>query len=437
MRSYSSVGVGFGPANIAVAIALNEGFDKSCVESHRHIFFDSREEPSWHPGLLFDVSTMQISFLKDLVTMVNPTSEFTFLNYLKERDRMHEFINLRTFYPRRIEFDDYLRWASDKLSDFSRFNHEITEINLEDENNVESTGLIVTVKDKKSGREENVIADNIIVSDGGIPKWPRDIDQITANRIFHGSETLGKLEKYDLSREGDYIFHVVGSGQSSADIMDYLGDQYPNSRIILTHRSFSMRPEDDSHFVNELFMPDAVSMFQEMSQDARDSVIKDCWHTTHSGVTLDLLPKLYEKIYYDKARGRNRYSFNRFSEITGSYEVDNRTFTKIRNIHTGDIEEIDADFTILATGYQRPCPHPLLKSFDHLLGKIKDQTAYEINHNYRVKTKTETGFNIYMQGYAERTHGFSETLLSLMPERAAKIAAELVSTDNQSIKLVV
>ncbi len=378
---------------------------------------------------------MQISFLKDLVTMVNPTSEFTFLNYLKEQDRMHEFINLRTFYPRRIEFDDYLRWASDKLSDFSKFSHEVTEINLGDDCNVGSTGLLVTVKNKKSGREEKIITDNIIVSDGGIPKWPRDIDQTTANRIFHGSETLGKLEKYDLSREESYIFHVVGSGQSSADIMDYLGDQYPNSRIILTHRSFSMRPEDDSHFVNELFMPNAVSMFQEMSQDVRDSVIKDYWHVTHSGVTLDLLPKLYEKVYYDKASGRNRYSFNRFSEIIGGYEVDNRTLTKIRNIHTGEIEEIDADFTILATGYQRPCPHPLLRSFDHLLKKTEDQTAYEIDHNYRVKTEIETGFNIYMQGYAERTHGFSETLLSLMPERAAKIAAELVATDNQSRKL--
>jgi len=435
LRNYSSVGVGFGPANIAVAIALNETLYKSCTENYRHIFFDSREEPSWHPGLLFDVSTMQVSFLKDLVTMVNPTSEFTFLNYLKECGRIHEFINLRTFYPRRTEFDDYLRWASDKLSGFSKFNHEITEINLEDENSVGSTNLIVTVKDKKTGHEENIITDNIIVSDGGIPKWPRNIDQTTANRIFHGSETLGKLEKYDLIREKSYIFHVVGSGQSSADILDYLGEQYPNSRIILTHRSFSMRPEDDSHFVNELFMPDAISMFQGMPQDARDNVIKDYWHVAHSGVTLELLPKLYEKVYYDKASGRNRYSFNRFSEITGGYEVDNRTFTKIRSIYTGDIEEVEADFTILATGYQRPCPHPLLKSFDHLLAKIKDQTAYEIDHNYKVKTKTETGFNIYMQGYAERTHGFSETLLSLVPERAAKIAAGLASMDDQSIKL--
>ena len=424
MKHYNSVGIGFGPANIALAIAINEL--PNTTNSRDYIFFDSREEPSWHPGLLFDVSTMQISFLKDLVTMVNPTSEFTFLNYLKDKGRIHEFINLRTFYPRRTEFDDYLRWASSKLERYSKFNHKIINIDLKDKLNVQKSSLIITVQNNISGIKKEIVTNNIIVADGGFPKWPINLEKNLSNRIFHSSDTLGRLEKYAQNREKSYVFHVIGSGQSSADIIDYLGDHYTNSQIILTHRSFSMRPEDDSHFVNEIFMPDAVDMFQDMPQDIRDRIIKDYWHVTHNGVTIDLIPKLYERIYYDKVNEGNRYHFNKFSEIIDGREIDNKTFSKIRCIHTGDIREIESDFTILATGYERPCSHPLLQNLDDFLQKIADETAYEIDENYRVRTSLPTKFNIYMQGYGERTHGFSETLLSLMPERAVRIASALV-----------
>ncbi|WP_425402626.1 SidA/IucD/PvdA family monooxygenase [Gynuella sunshinyii] len=65
----------------------------------------------------------------------------------------------------------------------------------------------------------------------------------------------------------------------------FLASNYPNSKIIISHRAYAMRPEDDSHFVNELFMPSAVDDFYEMPTDKRQKVIKDYWHVTHNGVT--------------------------------------------------------------------------------------------------------------------------------------------------------
>lgn len=104
MKRLESVGVGFGPSNIALAIALDER--GSSGKATGHAFFDSRTEPDWHPGLMFEDATMQVSFLKDLITMVNPRSRYTFLNYIHAKGRIHEFINLRTFHPRRTEFED-------------------------------------------------------------------------------------------------------------------------------------------------------------------------------------------------------------------------------------------------------------------------------------------------------------------------------------------
>ena len=44
-----------------------------------------------------DGATMQVSFLKDLVTLRNPRSAFTFVNYLHSVGRLDEFINLGSF----------------------------------------------------------------------------------------------------------------------------------------------------------------------------------------------------------------------------------------------------------------------------------------------------------------------------------------------------
>ncbi|WP_447947234.1 hypothetical protein [Microbacterium lacticum] len=46
---------------------------------------------------------------------------------------------------------------------------------------------------------------------------------------------------------------------------------------------------------------------------------------------------------------------------------------------------------------------------------------YALNRDYSIRTMDEEAPRVYLQGYAEASHGFSEVLLSLMPHRAAEI----------------
>ena len=75
---FDIVGVGFGPANLSLSIAITE-FQKFNFST---LFFEEKLAFSWHPEMILDDAEMQISFLKDMVTLRNPSSEFTFLNYL-------------------------------------------------------------------------------------------------------------------------------------------------------------------------------------------------------------------------------------------------------------------------------------------------------------------------------------------------------------------
>jgi L-ornithine N5-oxygenase len=73
---------------------------------------EKQSEFAWHAGMQLPGAKMQISFLKDLATPRDPRSKFTFLSYLFAKNRLNQFINLGTFLPTRVEYEDYLRWCA-------------------------------------------------------------------------------------------------------------------------------------------------------------------------------------------------------------------------------------------------------------------------------------------------------------------------------------
>ena len=103
------LGIGFGPSNLALAIALAE-------RGVRGRFVDAQPRFGWHRDMLLPGTRMQIPFLKDLATLRNPQSAFTFVNYLNDRGRLVDFIGRHDVFPSRYEFHDYLQWAADQFA---------------------------------------------------------------------------------------------------------------------------------------------------------------------------------------------------------------------------------------------------------------------------------------------------------------------------------
>src|SRR5262245_11529859 len=125
---FDVVGVGFGPANLALAIAIAEHNAQPDVSPVRSLFLERQRRFGWHRGMLIDDATMQVSFLQDLVTLRNPTSDFSFLSYLHSADRLVDFINQKSLFPLRVEFHDYLEWAAARFTDEVRYGHEVTTV---------------------------------------------------------------------------------------------------------------------------------------------------------------------------------------------------------------------------------------------------------------------------------------------------------------------
>ena len=73
-QHYECVGVGVGPANLSLASLLH-----GCPELP-NLFLEKREVFGWHDGQLIPDATLQVSIFKDLVTLSDPTSPFSFLS---------------------------------------------------------------------------------------------------------------------------------------------------------------------------------------------------------------------------------------------------------------------------------------------------------------------------------------------------------------------
>lgn len=240
---YDIVCVGFGPAALAIAIAMRErGI------SARVLFLERQPEFGWHTGMLLPGSRMQISFLKDLATMRDPKSHFTFLNYLHKQNRLTHFVNLSTHTPLRQEFNAYMRWCASHFADVVRYNQEVLKVTaVGDISHQPIDRFAVHVRDVRTGEIRQFIAKHVIVATGGEKAIPPSLrGQELGDRVIHSSEYLHTVGVKLPDETASYHVAVVGGGQSGVEIAEDFRSRYPKSKVSLFFRDSALRPSDDS-----------------------------------------------------------------------------------------------------------------------------------------------------------------------------------------------
>lgn len=246
--------VGFGPASLAVAVAVHDALEAGTLKTAPKILFlEKQHRFAWHAGMLLPGAKMQISFIKDLAMLRNPRSAFTFTNYLHENGRLVEFTNLGTFLPARAEYEDYLRWCASSFDESVIYDSEVVAVDSEATNNEEQlkngetpeSTFCIVAKNVTSGNEQVYRARNVLMATGGKPSLPACLPA-SHPRVIHSSQ-YGHLVPAILNNpQAPYRVAVVGAGQSAAEIFNNIQGLYPNSQTYLVMRSEFLRPSDDS-----------------------------------------------------------------------------------------------------------------------------------------------------------------------------------------------
>ncbi|MFD1665083.1 lysine N(6)-hydroxylase/L-ornithine N(5)-oxygenase family protein [Streptomyces calvus] len=413
------IGIGFGPSNVAMAIALSEHNTRvgrqEAVTAH---FFERQPAFGWHRGMLIDDATMQVSFLKDLVTLRNPTSEYSFLSYLQSKGRLIDFVNHKNFFPLRMEFHDYFEWAAAKVDDMVSYGHEVVAVEP-----VLRDGTVEYLDVTARSGDGLVVhrARNLVIGTGLRPRMPEGVER--SERIWHNSDLLARVDALDGTNPSRFV--VVGAGQSAAENVAYLHRRFPGAEVHAVFSRYGYSPADDSNFANRIFDPDAVDEYFTAPEDVKRKLMDYHGNTNYSVVDTDLIEDLYRRAYQEKVLGTERLHFHNVSRLTGVTETPDKVRATVVSLVTGERTALDADVVVYGTGYLPADGLALLGESAGLCHR-DEEGRVRVGRDYRVATGPELRCGIYLQGGTEHTHGITSSLLSNIAIRVGEILDSII-----------
>jgi L-ornithine N5-monooxygenase len=415
-REVELLAVGAGPSNLALAVALEELAPDDLAANS--LVLERGPAIEWQSGLLLPWATTQASFLKDVATLRDPCSKFTFLNYLYSVGRLDDFINLGSFTVYRTEFSDYLGWVADNLSKVQvSLNSGCASLEARRDAGGTVTGWLARLED---GSE--ISSRYLVIGIGRDPYVPPMFDGLSPHRLIHSTQYRPRLA--GLTKEFPYRVAVIGSAQSAAEMFRALQSDLPNADITWVMRSITLMVADKAKFANELFFPSFVDEFYQALPAAQDQIMREMHRTNYSAIEPGLLESLYGEFYLDRLTKQNRKHIVTMADITGAEETADDVVLEVTDRKTGEVTELREDLLVLGTGFCREMP-VLVQGLAASLGlqekEIRSGRTYRLIHDGPSEAAC------YLQGVNETTHGIPDSLLSLVCPRAGEIVEDILA----------
>ena len=195
---------------------------------------------------------MQTGWMKDLVSLVDPRHELTFLNYLVTSGRLYALINSQFDSLPRIEYERYLAWATERLG-VVNFDCRVDSISITDD------GFEVSV----DGVRRSLLSEHLVLGLGTRPVWPEYLRGLPAERAFIADDLGARMPGLDADKAEPIA--VIGGGQTGLEcVLRLLGSGFTDIRWIGRNQWF--RSIDDSPMANELYRPSHIEFLQGLNR---------------------------------------------------------------------------------------------------------------------------------------------------------------------------
>lgn len=412
-REVELLAIGAGPSNLGLAVALEE---LAPDLARGALIIERSPAIEWQPGLLLPEAKSQVSFLKDLVTLRNPRSRFTFLSHLRATGRLDDFINMGSLTPYRLEISAYLQWVARSLALVElRLGTGCASIRPEHDASGAVERWITTLDD---GSE--IASRYLVIGTGRDANIPEVLAGLPQSRVVHS--TRYKPAVAGLSKQLPYRVALVGSSQSAAEIFRSLRGDLPNSEVAWLMRSVGLTADQSSKFTNELYYPSYVDEFFEYPAEGRALVLKELYKTNYSCITPPMLQSLYTDFYLDRLAGRTDRRLVTLTEITAAREQDGEVILELTDRRTGEVGELRRDLVFLGTGFAWRTPRLVRALADAAgIGELR------VTRGYRMALPKPSPAACYLQGINEATHGIGDSLLSVLARRAQDIVQDILA----------
>ncbi|MFF9182886.1 MULTISPECIES: lysine N(6)-hydroxylase/L-ornithine N(5)-oxygenase family protein [Streptomyces] len=406
------VGIGLGPFNLGLA-CLTEPIDALDA-----VFLESKPGFEWHAGMFLDGAHLQTPFMSDLVTLADPTSPYSFLNYLKQKGRLYSFYIRENFYPLRVEYDDYCRWAANRLSSV-RFGTTVTEVSYDEE------GELYLVR---TAAGETYRARHLVLGTGTVPYLPEACRGLGGD-LLHTSAYMHRKAELREKRS----ITVVGSGQSAAEIYHELLSEIDvhGYQLNWVTRSPRFFPLEYTKLTLEMTSPDYIDYFRALPEETRYRLEKQ-QKGLFKGINSELIDAIFDLLYQKDVASGDRPLPTRLltnSSLVSARYHDGSYTLGFRQDEQGKDFEIRSEGLVLATGYHYEPPAFLAPLRDRL--RFDGHGRFDVARNYSIDV---TGRGVFLQNAGVHTHSITSPDLGMGPYRNATIIRELLGSEHYPVE---
>ncbi|WP_210649562.1 lysine N(6)-hydroxylase/L-ornithine N(5)-oxygenase family protein [Nocardioides sp. SYSU D00065] len=402
--TYDLLGIGLGPFNLGLA-CLAEPLDDL-----RAVFLEAADGFSWHPGMMLPDATLQVPFLADLVTLADPTSRFSYLAFLKDVGRLYPFYIRESFYPLRREYDDYCRWAAERL-DCVRWGERVVA--------VEHDGEAYVVR-SATGRSWR--ARRLVLGTGTAPRLPFAVEGPALHSADYLDRKPGLLAASSVT--------VVGSGQSAAEVYaDLLAEQEEHGfALTWVTRSPRFFPMEYTKLTLEMTSPEWSSYFQSLPAGRRAEVQRG-QAALSKGISSQTIDAIFDELYRRQATGGVDTTLLTATEVTAA-RWDGTGYTlDLRHTEQDSTGQLRTAALVLATGYAPRVPDFLEPVRDRIRwdehGRFLASASFAVDH---------AGDEVFVQNAEEHTHGFVAPDLGMGAMRNSVILAQVLGREPYAVE---
>jgi L-ornithine N5-oxygenase len=418
---YDVIGVGYGPANMALAIAMDEG-----QETVDAVFVEAAERPRWQGEMLLPGSDIQHNAIRDLVSLRNPRSRYSFINYLHENDRLLGHLNLPRPFALRSEYADYIDWVRRTLPAAVTYGQPVTGISP---SRIDPACWDVTLRGGGT-----LTARCISLGPGRSPYVPSAFAGLDGQRVFHLTSYLSRIRDLAgrLAAGVPPRIAVVGASQSAVEITLDLAGRCPDATISVLARPWALRAKDHSPFSEEIYSPGFTRYYYRSNEEHRRRLDMFTRPTNYSAADLDVLEDLYMRIYEDKILGKNHIELRGEVEIVKAEEDGDQIRLTVRSGADSAEDSLCVDAVVLATGFRDMGPEEHQESWHPLLDSVVSSFAMApggylaVAEDYALVPLRENVGPVYLNGLCETTHGIGDAgSFSLLSIRAQTIMTSI------------
>lgn len=415
------VGVGFGPAGTAIAVALYDDHafgraPKGSLGPDDALFLERAADSAWQPGMVLPGTDIQHHFLRDFATPRHPSSRFTFVQYLHAKERLYAF-TLKSGYVSRAEWSDYCLWVAEQVGADVRYNTVVEAVEpVLDEGALAAVDVVARCA--VTGAVRRVRTNRVVLSTGHRPVIPEPFASMASSRVFHSSRFSEGWSALETPRR----VLVLGGGQNAGEVLLHLLGS-SDAELISVVRNSGFRLYDLGHFANQAYWPQETDYFHALPAEGRRAIFEEQYRTNYAAVDPDVSVGLYQAWYDGEVSGRQRLTMLKRTVVTAAEDLGETVRVHLRERHTGVESSVDVEAVILGTGFAEERVPAVLEPMREHVATDEDGLP-EVRRDFRIGLTSPAPVYLYLNGMSERRHGIaSATSFSLLAVRAGEITA--------------